>query len=138
MRLDPLYRLTFRYRGRWEARVGDELHQVLEGEGRCAGRINGGFHGANRARRRPDGTFEPDYHGVIESDDGAAILFHLTGYGFPDEGHAIATVRHATSDGRYERLNRVLCVGAAEVRKDAIVLDVAELVWEPLSIPSTP
>ena len=95
--------------------------------------MSGAFRGANDARRRPDGTYEPDYHGVIETDDGAAILFHLTGYGLPDDGRAIVSVKHVSGDERYAWLNRTLCVGTAEVSERTIMLDVAELVWEPLS-----
>ena len=136
MRLDPLYRLTFRYRHRWEARVADELHQLLEGEGRCEGRISGRFHGVNRARRRPDGAYEPDYHAVVETDDGAVLLWDLGGYGFPGEGRVLVAIKHLTSDERYGWLNRALCAASGEVRRDdegtAIVLDVAELAWEPI------
>jgi hypothetical protein len=132
VRLEPLYRLTFRYSAHWDAEVGGVLHRLLVGEGRCEGTIAGAFRGTNDSRRRPDGTFEPDYHGVIETDDGAAILFHLTGYGFPDERRVVATVKHATSDERYERLNRVVCAVNGELRDRSVVLDVAELVWEPL------
>ena len=138
MRLEPLYRLTFRYHAHWDADAGGDLHRLLVGRGRCEGRIGGAFQGTNASRRRPDGTFEPDYHGVIETDDGAAVLFHLTGYGFPDESRVSATVRHVTSDERYAWLNRVVCVVAGELRERSVVLEVAELVWEPLSIASTP
>ena len=126
MRLEPLYRLTFTYTSHWDAEAGGVEHFLGLGEGR------GAFLGTNDARRRPDGTYEPDYHGVIETDDGAAILFHLTGYGLPDDGRAIVSVKHVSGDDRYEWLNRTLCVGAAEVADRTIVLDVAELVWEPL------
>ena len=132
MKLEPLYRLTFRYSEHWGAEAGGVEHFIGFGEGRCEGRVNGAFRGTNHARRRPDGTYEPDYHGVIETDDGAAILFHLTGYGLPDEGRAIVSVKHVSGDERFERLNRTLCVGAAEVGDRSVVLDVAELVWEPL------
>jgi hypothetical protein len=133
VRLEPLYRLTFSYTSHWDAEAGGVLHRLLVGEGRAEGRISGAFHGTNDSRRRPDGTFEPDYHGVIETDDGAAILFHLTGYGWPDESRIAATVKHATGDERYAWLNRTLCAVAGELRDGRqIVLDVAELVWEPL------
>ena len=133
MRLEPLYRLTFSYTSRWDADAGGVLHRLLVGEGRAEGRVSGEFHGTNDSRRRPDGTFEPDYHGVIETDDGAAILFHLTGYGWPDESRIAATVKHATGDERYAWLNRTLCVVTGDLRGKQIVLDVAELVWEPLT-----
>ena len=108
MRLEPLYRLNFRYHAHWDADAGGDLHRLLVGRGRCEGRVSGSFQGMNASRRRPDGTFEPDYNGVIETSDGAAILFNLTGYGFPDERRVSATVRHVTSDERYARLNRVV------------------------------
>jgi hypothetical protein len=132
VRLEPLYRLTFTYTAHWDAEAGGVEHFIGFAEGRCEGQVNGAFRGANHARRRPDGTYEPDYHGVIETDDGAAILLHLTGYGLPDDGRAIVSVKHVSRDERYERLNRTLCVGAAEVGDRRIVLEVAELVWEPL------
>jgi hypothetical protein len=135
VRLEPLYRLTFRYRNSWNIELGNELHQLLEGDGRCEGRINGRFHGTNRARRRSDGVFEPDYHGVIETDEGAVILWHLTGYGFPQHARVVATVKHLSEHESYRRLNDVLCAVNGELRPTEdggteIVLDVAELVWE--------
>jgi hypothetical protein len=133
MRLEPLYRLTFSYSSHWDADAGGVEHFVGFAEGRCEGRVSGAFRGLNHARRRPDGTYEPDYHGAIETDDGAPIVVHLTGYGLPGEGWAILSVKHVTGDVRYAWLNRTLCAGAAEVGERTIVLDVAELVWEPLS-----
>jgi hypothetical protein len=132
VKLEPLYRLTFTYMAHWNADAGGVEHFIGFGEGRCEGGVKGAFRGTNHARRRPDGTYEPDYHGVIETDDGAAILFHLTGYGLPDEGRAIVSVKHISDDERYERLSRTLCVGAAEVGDRSVVIEVAELVWEPL------
>jgi Protein of unknown function (DUF3237) len=132
VRLEPLYRLTFSYTAHWDAEPGGDLHRLLLGEGRAHGRVDGRFQGANDSRRRSDGTFEPDYRGVIETGDGAAILFHLTGYGWPDESRVVATVKHVTGDERYAWLNRMLCAVSGELRERAVVLDVAELVWEPL------
>jgi hypothetical protein len=133
MRLEPLYRLTFAYGEHWQAESGGVLHWLLLARGRCEGRISGTFQGANAARRRPDGVFEPDYQGVIESDDGAVILLHLTGYGSPGEGWITATAKHACSDERYAWLNRAVCAVNGTLRDREIVLDVAELVWEPLT-----
>jgi hypothetical protein len=132
VRLEPLYRLTFRYDRSWTIRLGDDVHQLLRGEGRCEGAVSGRFSGQNRARRRVDGPFEPDYHGVIETDDGATILWHLTGFGWPEEGRVVTTVKHVTDDSRYERLNGVLCAVNGVVRDREVMLDVAELVWEPI------
>jgi len=60
VRLEPLYRLTFRYRRGWSVRAGADLHQLLHGVGRCEGRVTGAFAGTNRATRRGEGAFEPD------------------------------------------------------------------------------
>ena len=137
MRLEPLYRLTFRYHDHWDADAGGDLHRLLIGRGRCEGRVTGSFQGTNASRRRAEGTVEPDYHGVIETDDGAAIIFHLTGYGFPNDRRVSASVRHATSDERYVWLNSVVCAVAGELRDRSVVLDVHEQVWEPLPIRSS-
>ena len=130
MRLEPLYRLTFRYERSWTVRLGGDVDPLLLGAGRCEGAISGAFTGQNRARRRADGPFEPDYHGVIETDDGATILWHLTGFGWPEEGRVVTTVKHLTDDPRYARLNEVLCAVDGAVRDREVILDVAELVWE--------
>jgi hypothetical protein len=43
--------------------------------------VTGRFRGANHPRRRGDGTFLPDFQGVITTDDGATIFFDYRGYG---------------------------------------------------------
>ena len=45
-------------------------------EGRCEGSISGCFRGANFPHRRtPTGPFRPDFRAVIDTDDGATIMF---------------------------------------------------------------
>ena len=131
MRLDPLYRITFSYRGRFGA--DDEL--LLLAEGRCEGRVAGSFRAANRARK--DGaTWLPDLHGAVETEDGATVLLHLTGRGRPDvepAGRVVGSVTHVTEDERYAWLNETVGAVAGEVyRGDRVVLEVSALVWEPL------
>ena len=46
--------------------------------------------------------------------------------------HGRGLVCLCLTEERYEWLSRTLCVGAAEVAERSIMLDVAELVWEPL------
>ena len=132
MRLEPLYRLAFRYPEPFRAR--DEL--LLLAEGRCEGRVAGRFRAANRARRQADGTYVPDLHGAIETDDGATLLLHLTGRGLPHAepvGRVVACITHVAEDERYRWLDGAVCAVVGEVRGGReIVLDVAELVWEPL------
>jgi hypothetical protein len=132
MRLEPLYRLTFRYPESWQA-AGERL---LIAEGQAEGRIAGRFRGANRARRRPDGSWLPHLSGAIETEAGT-VLLTLSGYGDPKaepQGRVLASVVHA-ADGELGWLDGTLGVVCGEVRGGRdVVLDVAELVWEPLPV----
>jgi hypothetical protein len=132
MRLEPLYRITFGYRENY----GSADERLLLAEGRCEGRLAGRFRAANRARRERTGAWLPDLHGAVETEDGATVLLHLTGRGRPDAepaGRVVGSVTHTTEDGRYRWLNETVGALAGEVyRGDRVVLDVAELVWEPL------
>jgi len=146
VRLEPLYRARFVYVNEWGVELGSEdapdAQYLFFAEGRCEGRISGSYRGANHPRRRSDRTYVPDFHGVIESEDGATILFESHGYGRthpPGRRQVVASVTHLSADERYRRLNDVVCVAVGEVRVDEtkpggveIVLDVAELVWEPI------
>jgi Protein of unknown function (DUF3237) len=143
VRLEPLYRVTFHYPEHWHAELagpnGIESAHFFIADGRCEGRINGRFRGANHPRRRTDETYLPDFQGAIETDDGATILFDLRGYGraYPvGNRQVVGAATHISGDERYRWLNDVVCALAGEVRADRepgateIVLDVAELVWE--------
>ena len=146
MRLEPLYRVRFTYPEGWEVGLegGWEQHLYLA-EGRCEGSISGRFRGANFPYRRTiQGPFLPDFRAVIETDDGATIMVELHGYGRaypPGRRQIVGSVLHLRDSDRYRRLNDVVCVCEGEVRapSDAdrrspdLVIDVAELVWEPLA-----
>ena len=145
MRLEPLYRVTFRYPEHWHVELagaqGVESAHFFLAEGRCEGSIRGRFRGANHPRRRTDGTFLPDFQGAIETDEGGTLLFDYRGYGraYPlDNREVVGAATHVSDDERYRRLNDVVCVLVGEVRaspergRTEIVLDVAELVWEPI------
>ena len=137
MRLEPLYRMEFTYPHGWGvslAEDGTEGQHLFLAEGRCDGRLSGSMQGANHPRRRGDGTYCPDFDGVILTDDDAAVLFHCGGYGraYPEGARQIVCwLTHLSDDARYRWLNDVVCVGTGEVRPDGLVIDVAELVWEP-------
>ena len=146
MRLEPLYRIRFTYPESWMVSLegGWEQHLFLA-EGRCEGSISGRFRGANfPLRRTAEGPFLPDFRAVIEADDGATIMFALQGYGRaypPGRRQIVGSVIHLSDSDRYDRLNDVVCVCAGEVRapdhpdrvSSDLVIDVAELVWEPIS-----
>jgi hypothetical protein len=146
VRLEPLYRATFHYPESWyvelEGERGAESEHFLIAEGRCEGRLAGRLRGANHPHRRVDGAYLPDFQGVVEADDGARVLFDYRGIGrtYPDpRRQVVGFATHAAGDERYRWLNDVVAAIAGEVRPrndgsgTDIVLDVAELVWEPLA-----
>lgn len=145
MRLEPLYRVTFRYPEAWfvelEGENGLESQHFFIAQGRVEGRVSGRFRGANHPRRRTDLTYLPDFQGVIETDDRATVMFDYRGYGraYPvPKRQVVGVATHLASGERYRWLNDVVCPLVGEVRPVEegggmeITLDVAELVWEPL------
>jgi hypothetical protein len=145
MRLEPLYRITFTTPEAWQVGVenanGTERQSFLIAEGRSEGRLSARYRGANFPRTRTDGALLPDFRGVLETDDGATVLFTWHGYAIPRPGsklELVGTMTHVTDDQRYSRLNDVVCALAGELRPHVdgsgyeVVLDVAELIWEPL------
>jgi hypothetical protein len=109
-------------------------------KGTCEGRIQGTFQGANHPRRRADGTFEPDFQGVIETTDGATVFFECRGYGraYPAGRRQILVAGfHLSDHDSYRWLNDSLAVGIGEVRTMGdghieLVIDWSEIVWEPI------
>jgi hypothetical protein len=79
--------------------------------------------------------------GVIETEDGAEVLFDYRGYGraYPVGRRQIVTSgTQVSEDERYQWLNDSLAVGVGEVRSQedgppGLVIEWAELVWEPIS-----
>ena len=146
MRLEPLYRIRFTYPEAWMVALegGWEQHLYLA-EGRCEGSISGRFRGANFPRRQgATGPFRPDFRAVIETDDGATIMFEWHGYGRaypPGRRQIVGAVFHLSDAESYSRLNDVVCVCVGEVRAAAdpehrgpdLVVDVAELIWQPIA-----
>ena len=144
MRLEPLYRVHFHYPEAWfvelEGERGTESEHFFIAEGRAEGKLAGRFRGANHPHRRTDLTYMPNFQGVIETDDGATVMFHYGGYGRAqpeDARQVVGYALHVASAEQYRWLNDVVCalVGEVRPRDDAgrmqIVLEVAELVWEP-------
>ncbi len=146
MQLEPLYRIRFTYPESWTVGLegGGEQHLLLA-EGRWEGSISGRFRGANYPRRQgAEGPFRPDFRAVIETDDGATIMFEWHGYGraYPaGRRQIVGAIFHSSDADRYRRLNDAVCVCVGEVRAPAdpaqpepdLVLDVAELIWEPIA-----
>ena len=103
--------MTFDYPRGWSVALTSdsrEGHHFFVAEGRCEGRISGSMEGANHPARRGDGTFCPDFDGVISTDDGAQVLFHIGGYGraYPEGARQIVSwLTHVSDDPRYRWLN---------------------------------
>ena len=145
MRLEPLYRVTFTTPESWSVRLdgedGFEEQSFLIAEGRSAGRLSARYRAANFPRRRTDGTLTPDFRGVLETDDGATVLIEWSGFARASSTGAhelVGRMTHLTDDPRYAWLNDRQCAVAGEVRPRGagdgfdVVIDVSELVWEPL------
>jgi hypothetical protein len=133
VRLEPLYTVRFSYPEHYLSRGADTLG-LFFAEGRVEGNVNGRFRGLNHARLRSDDVYVPDFHGVIETDDGALLAFHLRGLARKNSyGREVTgTIVHNTGSERYWRLNDAVCVLAGQARRDDIRIEVAELVWEQL------
>ena len=135
MRLEPLYQVRFTTPERWSVELsgesGSEAQSFLVAEGRCEGAISGRFRAANFPRTRVDGALLPDFRGAVETDDGAVLLVTLRGYFRPATSELVGSMTHLTDDERYARLNDAVCAVAGEVRAEEVVLEVAELQWEP-------
>ena len=133
MKLEPLYTIRFSYPEHYLTRGPDKLG-LFFAEGRVEGSVSGRFRGLNHARLRGDDVYVPDFDGVIETDDGALLAFHLGGLARKSEyGREVTgTIVHSTGSERYGWLNNAVCVFAGEARRNDIRLEVAELVWEPV------
>ncbi len=144
MRLEPLYRASWTTPEAWtvelEGAEGTEARSFFVAEGRSTGRLSARLRAANFPRRRTDGTLTPDFHGVLETDDGATILFSWQGYarlGSQDRRELVGSITHVTDDPRYRWLNDRLGAIAGEVRPTddggfEVLIEVSELVWEPI------
>ncbi|MDW4574528.1 hypothetical protein R8Z57_17265 [Microbacterium sp. M3] len=143
MRLEHLYRLRFSYPDGWAVELEGGWQQHLYfADGVCEGALTGRFRAANfPLRRTAEGPFLPDLRGVVETDDGATVLVECRGYGRAQPAGArqvVGSVLHVSDHPSYRRLNDAVCVCVGEVRaRDGdgpeLVLDVAEVIWEPIA-----
>jgi hypothetical protein len=150
VQLKPLYSVRFRYPSDWEVAItgkaGREEQLFFFAEGTCTGALSGRFRGANHPRRRTDMTFTPDFQGVIETEDGALVMFDYQGYGRaypPGRRQIVCAAWHTTDHEKYKWLNDAICIGSGEVRVPdmppdqlkqidvELVIDFSEVVWEP-------
>jgi uncharacterized protein DUF3237 len=145
MRIERFYRVTFTTPESWsvtrQGETGTEGRSFLIAEGRAEGRLSARYRGANFPRRRADGALEPEFRGVLETDDGASILFHWEGLAALEPSgmrHLLGVMQHESDDDRYRWLNDRVCAVEGEVRPSDggagfdVVLDVSLMAWEPL------
>ncbi len=144
MRLEPLYRARFSTPERWSVELdgarGTETQSLLFAQGRCEGQVAGSLRAANFPRRRADNTLTPDFRGVLETNDGATVLFTCHGY-VRTAPHSprqlVGAMTHISDHERYRWLNDVICAvtGIVEPHADGhasqVVLDISQLIWEP-------
>jgi hypothetical protein len=146
VRLAPLYTVTFTTPEAWsveaDAHAGIEGRSFLLAEGRSTGRLSARYRAANFPRKRADGALVPEFRGVLEADDGAAILFEWQGLAvLTDAGmrRLLGSLMHTTDDPRYRWLNDRVCAVEGEVRPRTdgsgfeVVFEVSEMVWEGVS-----
>jgi hypothetical protein len=145
VRLEPLYRARWTtpeaYSVELAGETGTEGRSFFIAEGRTEGRLSARLRAANAPRRRVDGTLTPDFHGVLETDDGATILFDWQGLARIGEGgmrELVGSITHETGDERYAWLNDRVSALAGEVRPDGdggfeVVIEVSDIVWEPVA-----
>jgi hypothetical protein len=143
MQLEPLYTVTSTTPEAWSVEVvvddGIEGRSFLLAEGRSTGRLSARYRAANFPRKRADGALVPEFRGVLETDDGAAILFEWQGLAvLTDSGirGLLGSLVHTTDDLRYRWLNNRVCAVEGEVRPRTdesgfeVVFEVSEMVWE--------
>jgi len=146
MRLASLYTVIFATPEAWSVEVasdaGIEGRSFLLAEGRSTGRLSARYRAANFPRKRTDAALVPEFRGVLETDDGATILFEWQGLAvLGDSGvrELLGSLVHTTDDPRYRWLNDRVCAVEGEVRPRAdgsgfgVVFEVSEMVWEGLA-----
>ncbi len=139
-----MYRVRFTYPESWAVGLDGGWQQMFFlAEGRCEGAVSGRFRGANFPLKEGAGPFRPDFRAVIEADGGAVIMVQWQGYGrtYPAERRqVVGSVFHSADREPYRRPNDAVCVCVGEVRARRsrsggpdLVMDVAELIWEPIA-----
>ena len=123
MRLEPIYTVTFTTPEAWsvdvDAETGVEGRSFLLAEGRSTGRLSARYRASNFPRKRADGALVPEFRGVLETDDGGAILFEWQGLAVGSEAgrrRLLGSLVHTTDHPRYRWLNDRVCAVEGEVR----------------------
>jgi hypothetical protein len=92
---------------------GEEGSGYGEGDGTVSGpKLQGSLRWVNHPHRRSDGSMLPDAHGVIMTDDGAAVLFSLQGRTVfeQEQGKQLLSVIFEAEAQAYRWLNTTFCI----------------------------
>jgi hypothetical protein len=126
MRLEHLCDMSLRYvDASWLVPFGgEEWAGFGTGEGEVAGeRLRGSVRWANHPRRREDGVWLPDVHGVVTTADGAELLLAMRGQSVREASERVLRalvlrVELAAEDDRYRWLNTTFLVGEGEIDEE--------------------
>ena len=97
--------------------------------GRVAGRISGRISGTDHAYLRPDGSFELNLRGVIETDDGCRLALMAGGIGVLRAGEPVLdlseNVNLLTASEHYAWINarQIWAIGTANLATGKIQID---------------
>ncbi len=147
METTQLYRMVWEYREGWNVNTsegGPESVQFSYVEGVVSDGVTGRLRGVNHSRRRNDGAYLPDAHGVIEGTDGV-IIFDYRGIGSSYVNRKtrrttklMLAAEHHTEAPAYSSLNNGPMLGVGEGRLTAdnrliVVVDVMAVDWRELT-----
>ena len=136
VRLEPLCTFEWSYDTDGRVSGGYVVLQPFGGDGGGYGEGRGAVTGdrlagtcvwSNHPRRRGDGRMLPEVHGLIVTDDGAEVLFSLTGITvFNDEGRGSQnlTGTFTAADERYAWLNDLVCVAEGAIVPARNTIDI--------------
>jgi Protein of unknown function (DUF3237) len=135
MTLEHIFDLDLRYEGEY---VVVRPYGGLDGVGYAAGKgrasgpiIEGAVRFSNNPRVRGDGVLLADLAGAITTDDGAHIVFSLTGLGRKNKNgrsfDAALAMTLESDDDRYRWTNEALCVASATVVGRHVTMQVHRL-----------
>ena len=135
--LELAYREKSLYQGKFVvARPYDsqEANAYGEGDGWVKGeRLQGTARWVNHPHCRTDGVWLPNVHGVIQTEDGASILFSLHGrtkFVTGGQGHQLLTTILETGDERYAWLNDSICILEGVIEGFAMQAQVFQCINE--------
>jgi len=124
MRLEPFGRFRMRYiQGSWHRPYGGEEGAGFgTGDGEMSGTLEGSAVWSNRPRRREDGVWTPNLHGVVKTVADEEVLVSIHGQSVLEVGSnrraILARVELTTEAETWQWLNTCFFVGEGEINED--------------------